>query len=146
LSLHEAYQKTVKYAWALVVDLFLMILAVEIIHRWFKPFEGFFRIQSLDKVRVIFYAVGLAQIFMIKWAANLPLKKDETGNFETAFSQLKMSSFIIYGLCEVTALLGLALFLMDGFRLHFYVFLTFSLFYFVLYFPRFREWEEWVEK
>ena len=82
---------------------------------------------------------------LIKWAANLPLKRPVEDGMEAALGRLQLSALIIYGLCEVVVLLGFILFLLAGARNDFYVFLGLGIFYLFIFFPRFKEWEEWLK-
>jgi hypothetical protein len=54
-------------------------------------------------------------------------------------------SMISAALCEVPVILGWVLFFLSGNVRDFYILLFISLVLFVLYFPRFSNWEEWIK-
>jgi hypothetical protein len=47
--------------------------------------------------------------------------------------------------CESIAVLGLVLHFLGGSPTDFYVFMLISLFFFSVYFPKYRRWEEWMK-
>ena len=54
-------------------------------------------------------------------------------------------SIISFALCESIAIYGLVLFLINGGRPEFYLFLLVALAAFAIHFPRFGRWQEWVQ-
>lgn len=140
----DRYKKSLKFLYAYFADLILFIGVVEGLRFWMGPFEGFVKTSDIALFRYGFFALGLAQIFIIKKAANHPLKSEEVGEPKDAFSQLQASSIIVFALCDLVALLGLLLFLFFGLHRDFYVFSGLSIFYLFVYFPKYREWEQYL--
>jgi len=145
-SLNTSYGKIIRFCFLLIIDLAVFIVVVEGIRIWKKPFEGFVHLQSPQVWRYVFFGLGLIQIFFIRVLANVPLKKEKVTDLPSALRQLEMSGLLIIGLCEFTAVLGLTIFLLAGLRGDFYIFILLSFFYLRIFYPRVREWEEWINK
>lgn len=120
---------------SLIGSVFVYAALVEIIKRWFAPFTGFAHLpkETVDILRYVFLAVSFGNFFIIKIIQKKILSQPQPN--------LATLAVITYGFCEVPAVLGLALFLMAGQSLNFYMFMCLSLFYFYLFFPKYADWE-----
>lgn len=133
-----------RFFWAYFCDLVIFILIVEAIRIWNGSFHGFLKTYDSRIVRTVLYALAFAQIFVVKWAANLPLKKEEVKQESDALQQLFISSLVTFALCDLVILMGFLLFLLYALRFDFYIFLGLSVFYMVVYFPKRKEWDDYL--
>jgi hypothetical protein len=96
-------------------------------------------------LRYAFYALGLVQIFLIKFIRETASKSIMTVDAKILINYLQKMSIVSAALCEVPVILGLVLFFISGNAQDFYVLLIVSFVLFVMYFPRFSNWEEWIK-
>jgi hypothetical protein len=96
-------------------------------------------------LRYAFYALGLVQIFLIKFIRETATKSLTKVDSQTLIQHLQRMSMISAALCEVPAMLGWVLFFLSGSAQDFYILLLVSFVLFVMYFPRYTNWEEWTK-
>ena len=139
---------------AMIASLFVYVAVVELIKKNSVPFRGFAPFPETDVLRYVFLGVAVACFFLIRFIKDLVLSRKTTIGVEPhkkrAFSahiqKLLSTSIITYALCESVAIYGLVLFLIGGRSSDFYIFLVISLIFFIVYFPRYNQWEEWIKK
>jgi hypothetical protein len=95
-------------------------------------------------LRYAFYALGLVQIFLIKFIRETATKSITTVDAQILIQHLQRMSMVSAALCEVPVILGWVLFFLSGNSSDFYVLLIISFVLFVMYFPRYTNWEEWI--
>lgn len=103
-------------------------------------FQGWGDARSAELYRYVICGAGLVQFFVIRLLANLPLNNDAEGRRE-GLKQLLVSAILVYGGCDLVALAGLVLFLLDGARSDFFLMLGLSAVYLLIHFPRERDWK-----
>lgn len=120
----------------MIASVFIYALLVEIIKRYFAPFTGFASLsgQLVDIFRYILLMIAILHFFLIRIiqkkyasppAANLPL-----------------AAIITFTLCESVAIYGLVLFLLAGNPANYYIFMTISVLFFYIFFPKYDHWEK----
>ncbi|MDP3182585.1 MAG: hypothetical protein Q8M54_07165 [Desulfobaccales bacterium] len=121
---------------AMIASVFVYAALVEIIKRYFAPFTGFVCLRGnlINIIRFILLASAITFYFLIK----IIQRKYSTH----PSSNLPLAAIITFTLCEAVALWGLILFLLAGHALDFYIFMTISLAFFYIYFPRYDNWEK----
>ena len=67
-------------------------------------------------------------------------------NYPAPISALLTSSIVTYALCEAVAIFGLTLFFVAHKATDFYMFLALSLVMFAVFFPRYRQWEDFIKQ
>lgn len=142
----RAYKSTVKISLAYIADVLIFIVLVEAIRILAAPFNGWWHPSFTGGIRIAVYGWSLAQMFVIRIIANLPLRLYGPTEEAEKFSRLRLSTLIAFALCELIVLLGFFLFLIEGLRKDFYVLTLLSIFYFIVYFPKKKEWEVWLEQ
>jgi hypothetical protein len=123
---------------AMIAAVFVYAGVVEVIKRQWAPFGGLgpFPPATLNLIKYICLALAAAQYVVIKAVQKIVLAQ--------SLDNLPQAAIITFGLCESVALLGLALFLLGGNPLDFYIFMLISLGFFYLFYPKYDHWEQLV--
>ena len=121
---------------AMIAAVFVYAGVVEVIKWQYAPFAGFARLdpRTVGLLRYAFLALAAAQFGIIK----VVQKIIPAGSVDN----LPQTAIITFALCESVAVLGLVLFLLAGNALDFYIFMTISLGFFYLFFPKYDQWEQ----
>lgn len=121
---------------AMIASVFVSAALVEIIKRYLAPFAGLALLtgQGVTILRYILFFTAVVFFFLIK----IIIKKYSS----PAAPNLPLAAVIAFTLCEAVALFGLVLFLLAGSPLDFYIFMTVSLLFFYIFFPRYEKWEK----
>jgi F0F1-type ATP synthase membrane subunit c/vacuolar-type H+-ATPase subunit K len=99
--------------------------------------------SMVDLLRYLFFAIAIVEFLLIKFLRSRMV----SGAPSSAKIQKLLSMTIFtYALCESVAIYGLILFLIGGRRFDFYSLMILSLIFFAIYFPRYAQWEEWLQK
>ncbi|MDH4217249.1 MAG: hypothetical protein OEZ52_11025 [Candidatus Aminicenantes bacterium] len=144
-ELRKAYQISFVLHVAFMATLIIYAFTVEILRGNLQDFQGFAQNANFSWIRYIFYGMVLAQVFIIRFIRNILSKRMTSGEERILIGHLNRASVISSALCEVPAVLGVVLFFIIGTARDFYVLLFVSLVLFVLYFPRYANWEEWIK-
>jgi hypothetical protein len=120
---------------AMIGSVFAYLVVVEVLKRALTPFSGFASLpkSTANLLTFIFLFLSLGNYFLIRF---VPKKL-----VEQSPQNLPQAAIITFALCEAVAVYGLALFLLAGNSLDFYIFFAFSLFLFYIFFPKYEAWE-----
>ena len=121
---------------AMIASVFVYAGVVELLKWKWAPFAGFATLDphTVALIKYAFLALSAAQFGIIKALQKiLPTRSVEN---------LSMAAVVTFALCESVAVLGLALFLLSGQPMDFYIFMVISLGFFTLFFPKYDEWEQ----
>jgi hypothetical protein len=135
LDLKKRYLAVNFIGLVLIAAVFLSAGVVEVLQRWLAPFPGL-AVLSAPQAQLLKYllvALAFGQFFLIKAVQSILARRGA--------QYLPQAAVITFALCEAVAFLGLVLFLLQGHPLDFYVFMLLSLFYFWLFFPKYKDWE-----
>jgi len=153
-QLKKVHKTAVVVGIAIVASLFMYPVIVEILKTYNAPFKGFGSLSESDLNIIKYVFLGLAileypfvifitgRILAIKKSFN---RSTEDSSFSSSVQRLFLTSIISYACFEAIAIMGLVLFLLGGRSVDFYTFLALSLIYFVLDFPKYNQWEEYVK-
>jgi hypothetical protein len=142
-DLKKAYKTSAILYIAFMLSLVVYLIVFEVLKAHIQDFQGMMEKIDFPWLRYAFYALGLVQIFLIKFIRETATKSITTVDAKTLINHLQKMSMISATLCEVPVMLGLVLFFLSGNASDFYVLLIISFVLFVLYFPRYTNWEEW---
>ncbi len=142
LDLKQHYRITVVVAAAMITALVAYAGIVTMMQ--FQSFTGF-NPEKLGGLREGFLLVILFVLVGIRLSRKALLKKTPSDNPETLVNRLRSATIVTFALCEIPAILGLVMFLLGGSTKDFYSLALVSLAFMVLYFPRYRHWEAWVQ-
>jgi len=135
------------YVWgAMLGSIFIYAAVIEFLSR--SP-EGSAILpgnENSETIKYVFIGLAIASYLVI------PVIKRAYGlvsgakyPFSAAITKLYTGSMIIFAVCEVPAVLGVALYFLAGSRVDFYMFLAISILMFIIYFPRVEQWREMIE-
>jgi hypothetical protein len=144
-DLKKAYKTSSMLYVAFMLSLVIYLVVFEVLKARIPDFQGIMEKIDFLWLRYAFYALGLVQIFLIKFIRETATKSIKTVEARILINHLQRMSMISAILCEVPVILGLVLFFLSGNALDFYVLLILAFVFFVMYFPRFSNWEEWIK-
>jgi hypothetical protein len=135
LELKKRYLAVNLVGLAMIVSVFVYAGLVEVCKRLLPGFSGFLALTASQAqlLKYLLVALAFGQFFLIKAVQKILAPR--------GVQYLPQAAVITFALCEAVALLGLVLFLLQGHPMDFYVFMLLSLFYFWLFFPKYKDWE-----
>lgn len=121
---------------AMVASVFFYAVVVEVLKRSLAPFAGLAPLDQnqVQLLKYVFVGLALGHFLLIKLLPKVLAPVTVSRLFQTAI--------LTFALCEAVAIYGLVYFLLTGRVFEFYLFFALSLFYFYLFYPKYREWEE----
>lgn len=143
-ELRKKHQMSVMLYVAFMASVAIYVFVVQIFRAQLKEFSGISEIADFPWLRYVFFALGLAQIFLIRFVREILTKTLASVDPKVLMNHLQKMAIVTAGLCEVPALLGLVLFFLSGLTKDFYVLCAVSGVLFTLFFPRFANWEAWM--
>lgn len=153
-ELKKAYKIAKIIGVAMLISVFVYGGVTEVIKAvMFKntgvPFEGFVPgAPFLVKLKFILFLLAIAQFVMIRFIRKAPLKVKETEgagkkpDISALAGKLISSALITYAFADSIVIYGLVIFLIGGSSADFFPFFILSLGTFLIYFPRFSQWEQ----
>ena len=137
----------------MIVSVFVYAGVVEYLAANNAPFHGFSPMPGsvYDKLRLILLGLALVDFALIPFMRNRALAGNRrpgtvaTTNLPEPVARLLTASMISFALCESIAIYGLVLFLINGGRPEFYLFLLIALAAFAIHFPRYARWQVWLQ-
>jgi hypothetical protein len=144
-GLRKAYRTSSLVGAAVIASLFLYAVVVEVGRAWLKPFLGFARVENALVLRYAFYAAAIVIVISSRILNSLILRKSRQADPKAVIRKLSLAAIVSMTLGEGPAVMGLALFLLGGFSRDFYMLLIVSLFLEFMYFPRLRNWEDYLK-
>jgi hypothetical protein len=144
-GLRKAYRTSSLVGAAVIASLFLYAVVVEVGRAWLKPFLGFARVENALVLRYVFYAAAIVIVISSRILNSLILRKSRQADPKAVIRKLSLAAIVSMTLGEGPAVMGLALFLLGGFSRDFYMLLIVSLFLEFMYFPRLRNWEDYLK-
>jgi F0F1-type ATP synthase membrane subunit c/vacuolar-type H+-ATPase subunit K len=154
-ELKSAYRRTAVIGGAMMSTLVMYAVVAIAIASTRDPFEGFVSLEDGGLLRNFFLGLSLLQVVAIKIIHSRALRSpDPSGRFQTSkpgarsqlASRLVSTSVVTFALAESIAVYGLVLFLLNGESTGFFVFLGLSLLTFIMFFPKYHQWEEWMQR
>jgi F0F1-type ATP synthase membrane subunit c/vacuolar-type H+-ATPase subunit K len=99
--------------------------------------------SMVDLLRYLFFGIAIGEFLLIKFLRSRMVSGAPS---PAKIQKLLSMTIFTYALCESVAIYGLILFLIGGKRFDFYSLMILSLIFFAIYFPRYAQWEEWLQK
>ena len=152
-DLKSRYRKAV-FIWIdMVFSIFVYAFVIEIVrmnslfHRTASPLQ----VGGMPVLLLLSFAI--ITFFLIRYIPNQILSERRSGTLASSRSPLApkigrlfKASLVSDAICESVAIYGLILFLITRNPFDFYVFMALSLIYFAFSFPRYTQWEEWIQE
>lgn len=147
-DLKKGYRRAVLVWMAMVLSIFIYALVVELMRMNPALLERPSPFRETDAFRYVFLFLATTEFFVIGFIRNHSLSGRSVGNrssdrshFSSKITKLLSISIITNALCESVAISGLLLFFLTKNPFDFYLFLAWSVVYFLFYFPRYDQWE-----
>ena len=155
-DLNRAYWIAIVVAGVTIVSFLVYTWLVNFIDTKFEPFNGLFPLIKGDTLKFVLMGTSVAISLLIRLikkvlpsgrvSVRLPEQVTQRLNVESASAQrLLITSVITFALCELVALFGVAVFLVSGHSLDFYIFLVLAIILITTNFPLRKEWEELIK-
>jgi hypothetical protein len=125
----------------MMMGLVLYAVVVELVN--LRP-RALVRVDNLDAVRLVIFAIGVLMLPAARVVRGALLRRSPADGLEVCLARLTRASLFAAALSEAPAVLGLALFFIDGRRQDFYLMILMSIAMFALNFPRLSAWREWL--
>ncbi len=126
---------------SIIASLFITLVVAEAIRAGFRPFRGFINLQDPQRVRYAFFAAAVAAVILIRILRRVLFRRTAESTAGLALPRIQRAVVVTLVLCEIPALLGLALFLIGGYNVDYYLLLFVSLVLIFMYFPRLSQWQ-----
>ena len=144
-DLKRAYQTSLVLYAAFMMSLVIYFVVFEVFEANIPDFRGLMESPELPWLRYAFFILGAMQAIFIKVLREKLMNGDTTGEVKTLISLLQKVSMISASLCEVPVIFGLVLFFLSGNRGDFYILLIMSFVLFMVYFPKYTNWDLWMQ-
>ena len=151
-KLGQYHKMATVIGYGMMGTLLIFAAIVETLKATAFEFGGFLPPSFLDFLRYLFLGLAVVEFFVIRIIKNLILSRG--GRTSTLSSQgepslakvqkLFTAAIVSFAFSESVAIYGFVLFIIGGSSLDFYIFAFLSLIFFAVYFPRYSQWEEWV--
>ena len=145
-EMKAAHRPAVLIGIAVLVSLFVFLLAAELLRMKLAPFRGFAALPGIATLRYLFYGIAVIEVLATRLLQSLLLRRSPGDDARVTILKLSRAAIVTLSLSEVPAILGLVLFLLAGLNRDFYALLVVSLFLVFMYFPRLGSWQAWVER
>jgi hypothetical protein len=142
-DLRRAHRTAVTIAMVMLASLAAYVLVVEILRATRASVPGVAELSQLEALRYAFFLAAMASLVLAR-TVRTSFVSAQPGRPRPTPQRLLTGTVLSLAYCEVSAVLGLLLFVLQGRVFSFYVFLGVSLVGMVLFFPRYGEWEEWL--
>ena len=154
-GLKSAYRRTAVIGGAMMSTLVMYAVVALAIASTSDPFEGFASFGDGGLLRNVFLGLSLLQVVAIKIirdralqspnpSSGVPTSKPDARS--QLVPRLVSTSILTFAIAESMALYGLVLFLLNGDSMDLYIFLGLSLLTFIMFFPKYHQWEEWMQR
>ena len=150
-KLRQYHKMATVIGYGLMGSLLIFAAIVETLKATAFEFGGFLSPSFLDLLRYLFLGLAVVEFVAVWMIKNLILKKGRVsglmGQGDPLLSKVQKlftAAIVSLAFCESVAIYGLVLFIIGGISLDFYLFAFLSLIFFAVYFPRYSQWEEWV--
>ena len=159
-DLKKTYNRAVIMGIFMIGSIFAFACVVELVRRNVISF-GKNAVIWGDQADFVFYVllvISVALFFIIRFLKQYYLQENimfmpddqqssEASQPSTGILNLLIVAVMTYAFCEAPAIFGFVLFFLMGANpFYFYTLMLMSLVFFVVYFPRYRQWEDWMQE
>lgn len=144
-NLKRAYRISVIVGMAIIGSLLVYVVFVELIASQHVSLLDVKAAANMQMLRYVFYAFSIVNVIILRIIRGTMLRKSPADLRQALIEKLQKTSLLTTALCEGPAIFGLVLFLLGGSRRDFYFLLIVSFILLFMYFPRFKNWEAWLE-
>lgn len=124
---------------AMLASLVVFVIVVEVLKRG-PSFAGR-TTEGFDVVRIVFYFVAIAMVFVINIVQGFTLKAVRTDDVQQIATKLLTVNIVSAALADTPLILGFVLYVVWGYYTDFYILGFVSLYLMIRHFPYYRQWE-----
>jgi len=147
IKLREAYNRVLRITAAIIAGIFILAGIAEWVRSAYGPFQGFAaHYKWIPGLRNFFYLMAMFNILVIRYVVMRIYVAPGSVNFRMIVERLSMASVVSMLISELPCVYGLALFLIAGDLIDFYLLFGLSIIYSMIYFPRYKNWVSIVEE
>ncbi len=151
-KLGQYHRMATVIGYGMIGTLLIFTAVVETLKGMNYETQGFWPPSALEILRYLLLGITLIEFFMIRIVKKMILSGG--GRMSTLSNQgdpllskvqkLFTAAIVTFAFCESVGIYGLVLFIIGGSSFDFYLFIFLSLVFFAVYFPKYPQWEEWV--
>jgi hypothetical protein len=151
-KLGQYHRMATVIGYGMIGTLLIFAAVVETLKGMNYETKGVLPPSALEILRYLLLGITLIEFFMIRIVKKMILSG--RGRMSALSSQgdlllskvqkLFTAAIVTFAFCESAGIYGLVLFIIGGNSFDFYLFMFLSLILFAVYFPKYPQWEEWV--
>ena len=132
---------------AIIAGIFILAGIAEWVRSAYEPFQGFAaHYKWIQGLRNYFYLMAMFNILVIRYVIMKIYVAPGSVNFSMIVERLSRAGVSSMLISELPSVYGLALFLIAGDLVDFYLLFGLSIIYSMIYFPRYKNWVSLVEE
>jgi F0F1-type ATP synthase membrane subunit c/vacuolar-type H+-ATPase subunit K len=151
-KLGQYHRMATVIGYGMIGTLLIFTAVVETLKGMNYETRGFFPSSTLDVLRCLLLGITLVEFFAIRIVKKMILSgggrisalSNQGDPLLSKVQKLFTAAIVTFAFCESAAIYGLVLFIIGGNSFDFYLFIFLSLVLFAVYFPKYPQWEEWV--
>ena len=145
--MREAYNKVLRITAAIIASLFILAAIAEWIRSAYAPFHGIAAdYKWIQGVKNYFYLMAMFNILLIRYVVMRIYIAPGDINFRIIVKRLSKADIASMLTSGLPCLYGLALYLLAGDLIDFYLLFGLSVIYCMIYFPRHKNWVSLIEE
>ena len=151
-KLGQYHRMATVIGYGMIGTLLIFTAVVETLKGMNYETEGFLPPSALEILRYLLLGITLIEFFMIRIVKKMILSgggrmsalSNQGDPLLSKVQKLFTAAIVTFSFCESVGIYGLVLFIIGGNSFDFYLFVFLSLVLFAVYFPKYPQWEEWV--
>jgi F0F1-type ATP synthase membrane subunit c/vacuolar-type H+-ATPase subunit K len=151
-KLGQYHRMATVIGYGMIGTLLIFTAVVETLKGMNYETRGFLPSSALEVLRYLLLGMTLVEFFMIRivkkmilsGGARMSTLSNQGDPLLSKVQKLFTAAIVTFAFCESVGIYGLVLFIIGGNSFDFYLFVFLSLVFFAVYFPKYPQWEEWV--
>ena len=151
-KLGQYHRMATVIGYGMIGTLLIFAAVVETLKGMNYETKGVLPPSALEILRYLLLGITLIEFFMIRIVKKMILSgrgrmsalSIQGDPLLSKVQKLFAAAIVTFAFCESAAIYGLVLFIIGGNSFDFYLFMFLSLVLFAVYFPKYPQWEEWV--
>ncbi len=146
-ELQAAYNTVLRFTAAIIAGIFILAGIAEWVRITYAPFQGIAaHYKWMPGIRNYFYLMAMFNILIIRYIIMRIYIAPGEINFRTITGRLSRAAIASMCTSQLPCVYGLALFIMAGDLIDFYLLFGLSIIYSAIYFPRYKNWVSLIEE
>ena len=151
-KLGQYHKMATVIGYGMIGTLLLFTAVVETLKAMNYEPQGFLSPSALEILKYLLVGLAFVEFFVIRIVKKMVLSgggrisalSNQGDPLLAKAQKLLTTAIVTFAFCESVGVYGLMLFLVGGSSFDFYLFTFLSLAFFAFYFPKYSQWEEWV--